>query len=102
MLLRPDFEIRDDSLAALCRRHRVRRLEAFGSVLREDFRDDSDVDLLVEFEADAEIGFLALGALRRGLEDLLERSVDLVPRRGLKPLIRDAVLSTARTIYRKA
>ena len=102
MILRPGVEVRDETLVALCRQHRVLRLEAFGSVLRDDFRDDSDVDLLVEFEADAEIGFLALGALKRALEGLLGRPVDLVPRGGLKPVIRDEVLRTARTLYRAA
>ena len=71
MILRPGIEIRDDTLAALCHQHHVRRLEAFGSVLRDDFSEESDVDLLVEFEAAAEIGFLALGALKRELETLL-------------------------------
>ena len=102
MILRPGIEIRDEMLAALCRQHRVRCLEAFGSVLRDDFRDESDVDLLVEFDANAEVGFLALGALKRALETLLGRRVDLVPRGGLKPVIRDEVLRTARTIYRAA
>lgn len=102
MILRPGIEIRDETLDALCRQHRVHRLEAFGSVLRDDFRAESDVDLLVEFDADAEVGFLALGALQRALETLLGRRVDLVPRGGLKPVIRDEVLRSARTIYRAA
>ena len=99
MNLRPGFDVPDDRLAALCCEHRVQRLEAFGSVLRDDFRPDSDIDLLVEFEPDARIGLLALGRLQRALEELLGRSVDLVPRGGLKPLIRDAVLRQARLLY---
>ena len=102
MILRPGMEVHDETLVALCRKHRVLQLEAFGSVLRDDFRDDSDVDLLVEFEADAQVGFLALGALKRALEALLGRAVDLVPRGGLKPVIRDEVLRSARMLYRAA
>jgi predicted nucleotidyltransferase len=102
MILRPGFEVSDEQLAAPCRANHVRRLEVFGSVLRDDFRDESDIDLLVEFESGAEVGFLALGALRRQLEALMGRRVDLVPRGGLKPVIRESVLRAARTLYRAA
>lgn len=88
-----------EGLAEICRRYHVRRLAVFGSVLRDDFGPESDVDLLVSFEPEAQIGFLALGRLRRELMALLNRPVDLVPQDGLKPQIRDIVLSTARLIY---
>ena len=65
----------------------------------EDFGLTSDVDFLVEFEPDAQIGFLALGRMQRELEALVGRPVDLVPRGGLKPRIRDAVLSTTEVVY---
>jgi hypothetical protein len=71
----------------------------FGSALRRDFRAESDIDLLVTFEPDAQIGFLALGRLRRELERLFNRPVDLVPQDGLKPYIRDHVLASAEPIY---
>jgi hypothetical protein len=83
----------------ICRRHRVARLEAFGSVLRDDFGSDSDVDLLVEFEHEAQVGLLALSRLQRELSVLLGRNVDLVPRAGLKASLRDGVLGAARVIY---
>ncbi|MBN1259369.1 MAG: nucleotidyltransferase family protein [Anaerolineae bacterium] len=91
--------ISQEQLAALCRRHHVQRLALFGSALREDFRPESDIDLLVTFEPDAEIGFLALGRLRRELETLFGRPVDLVPQDGLKPRIRDSVLVSAELLY---
>ncbi len=91
--------ISQEQLAALCRRHHVQRLALFGSVLREDFRSDSDIDVLVTFEPDAEVGFLALGRLRRELETLFKRPVDLVPQDGLKPVIRESVLSGAEQLY---
>lgn len=91
--------ISQEQLAALCQRYHVERLALFGSALREDFRPESDVDLLVTFEADAEIGFLALSRLRRELEALFNRPVDLVPQEGLKPRIRESVLASAELLY---
>ena len=93
-----DLDLPRGQIADLCRRYRVRELSIFGSGLREDFRDDSDIDLLVEFEPDAAIG-MELIDLQLALEDLLGRPVDLVPKRGLKPLIRESVLSSARVLY---
>jgi predicted nucleotidyltransferase len=91
-----------DEITALCREYQVRELSLFGSVLRDDFRDESDVDLLALFEPQAEIGFLELAGLQFALADLLGRNVDLVPKRGLKPVIRDEVLKSAQIIYAAA
>jgi predicted nucleotidyltransferase len=88
-----------ESIQSLCRRYRVRELSVFGSALREDFKTDSDVDLLVEFEPDAQIGFISLSRMQRELSAILQRPVDLVPKGGLKPTIRQEVLSTAEVIY---
>jgi hypothetical protein len=86
-------------LSKLCRRYRVRRLALFGSVLRNDFRPDSDVDVLVDFEAEAHVGFLTLSRMQRELSGLFQRPVDLVPMDGLKPVIRETVLSSAQDVY---
>ena len=91
--------IAQEQLAALCRRYRVEQLSLFGSMLRTDFHPESDVDLLVTFAPDAEIGFLALSRLRRELEALFNRPVDLVPQEGLKPRIRESVLASAELLY---
>jgi predicted nucleotidyltransferase len=88
-----------EAIVALCRRYHVRELALFGSALRDDFSSDSDIDLLVQFEEDAQIGFLALSRLQRELSTLLARRVDLVPRNGLKPAIRQQVLSDAELLY---
>jgi len=88
-----------DKIADFCRRNQVRRLDIFGSVLREDFEPDSDVDVLVEFEPEAQVGFMALSRMQRELATILGRPVDLVLREGLKPRIREAVLSSAEVIY---
>jgi len=87
-------------LAALCRRHHIRRLSLFGSVLRPDFRPDSDVDVLVEFEPGQVPGFLALHEIETELSQLLDgRKVDLVTQRSLNRRLRDRVLSSAEVEY---
>ncbi len=91
--------IPEREIAEFCRRYRVRELALFGSALRDDFRPGSDVDLLVEFEPDAQVGFLTLARMQRELAAILGRRVDLVPKGGLKPLIRQAVLDSAEVLY---
>ncbi|HEY7215294.1 MAG TPA: nucleotidyltransferase family protein [Thermoanaerobaculia bacterium] len=88
-----------ERLAELCQRHQVQELALFGSALRGEFGEDSDVDLLVSFRPGAHIGFLTLARMKRELEEMLGKRVDLVPKGGLKPAIRDSVLATARVLY---
>jgi hypothetical protein len=83
------------ALADFCRRHRVRRLSFFGSVLRPDFRPDSDVDVLVEFEQGSHVGYLGLAAMELELEQLMGRKVDIRTPRELSRYFRDEVLATA-------
>ncbi|HEY3169906.1 MAG TPA: DUF433 domain-containing protein [Thermoanaerobaculia bacterium] len=87
------------ALGDLCRAFRVRELALFGSVLREDFRPDSDLDFLVEFEPGTAVGLLMLARLRRELESLFNRPVDLVPRSSLKAGLRKEIVDHARTLY---
>ena len=91
--------IDDDALAELCQRYHVRELALFGSVLRADFGPESDIDVLVEFEPDAPIGLFEFFELEDALALVLQRRVDLVPKRALKPLIRTHVLDTSRVVY---
>jgi hypothetical protein len=93
------IDVEPGRLADICHRHAVRELALFGSVLRPDFRPDSDVDILVTFEPDARIGLLAFSELREELEALLGRNVDLVPRDGLSRHIRDGVLASAVVLH---
>lgn len=86
-------------ISGLCRRYHVSRLALFGSVLRDDFHPDSDVDVLVAFEPEARIGFITLSRMQRELSALFQRPVDLVPMDGLKPVIRESVLSSAQDVY---
>jgi hypothetical protein len=86
-------------LAEFARRNRIRRLALFGSVLREDFRPDSDVDVLVEFEPDARIGLLGMAALEMELSELLGRKVDLRTPQELSRYFREDVLREAEVQY---
>jgi uncharacterized protein len=88
------------ALSALCRRHGIRRLSLFGSVLKETDRPDSDVDLLVEFEPGAAPGYLGLAAIETGLSDLLGgRRIDLRTPRELSRYFRDEVVRAAQVQY---
>jgi predicted nucleotidyltransferase len=86
-------------IAAICRRYNVRELALFGSALGPEFRQDSDIDLMVEFKSGARVGLLEFSKLQQELETLLCRKVDLVSKRGLKPVIRERVLQQAEAVY---
>jgi uncharacterized protein len=86
-------------IADFCRQHRIRRLSLFGSVLRKDFTDRSEVDVLVEFEQGARVGLLRLAGIEEGLSKLLGRKVDLNTPGFLSPYFRDQVLAEAEVQY---
>ncbi len=94
-----DLNVSISAIEEFCRRYPIRELAVFGSALREDFTPSSDLDLLVEFEPDAEVGFMTLSKMQRELSKIFNRQVDLVPKEGLKPRVRRAVLSSARVLY---
>lgn len=86
-------------LADFCHRYKVQKLALFGSVLGNNFSADSDVDVLVSFKPDARIGFITFSRMQRELAELFKRPVDLVPLDGLKPVIRESILSNIEEIY---
>ena len=86
-------------LAQICARFHVAELSVFGSTATGSAGPDSDIDLLVAFQPGAAIGLIAFNRLRRELEGALGRKVDLVPKDGLKPIIRDQVLGEAQLLY---
>ncbi|OQA40525.1 MAG: Nucleotidyltransferase domain protein [Chloroflexi bacterium ADurb.Bin325] len=86
-------------LAEFCRANGIRSLALFGSVLRADFRPDSDIDVLVEFDPTIHMGLLEYGRIRRELEAIFDREIDLVPKNSLKPRIRDSVIADSEVIY---
>lgn len=79
------------AIAAFCRRNHIRKLALFGSVLRNDFRPDSDIDVLVEFEPAARVGLIRLAALELELGALLGHKVDLRTGADLSRYSRDEV-----------
>src|SRR5271169_7137177 len=92
------IKIDREKLADFCRRNHIRRLALFGSVLREDFRPDSDVDVLVEFEP-GHVPGLKFFTLERELSELLGRKVDLNTPNFLSPYFRGRVLAEAEVQY---
>ncbi len=94
----PHIAIDRRSITDFCRRHHIQKLALFGSVLREDFRPDSDVDVLVEFEPDQRVG-LAFFAMQDELSELLGRKVDLNTPGFLSRYFRNDVLAEAEVLY---
>jgi hypothetical protein len=91
-----------DRLADLCRRYHILRLSFFGSVLRDDFRPDSDIDILVEFEPDAVVG-LKIVQIERELSQLFGgRTVDVRTPAELSRYFRDDVTRQAQVQYAQA
>jgi predicted nucleotidyltransferase len=86
-------------LAEICRRYHVKELSVFGSAARGELRPESDIDLLVDFLPDARVGLFELWDLGDELERLVGRRVDLVPKGGLKKLIRPHILKESRLVY---
>jgi len=95
----PQIDIPTDRIASFCQRHQVRRLWLFGSVLGPEFGPNSDVDVLVEFEAAARIGYLGMSALELELSEMLGREVDLRTPAEISPHFRDRVLASAELQY---
>ena len=89
-----------DLIAAVCAKYEVAELSVFGSVLRSDFRPESDIDFLVVFDHDDYGPWMGrLTGLETELSELLGRKADVVPKPLLKWVIRDRVLAEAQPIY---
>lgn len=96
---RHGIEFPDQAIAAFCRKHAIARLALFGSILRDDFGPDSDVDVLVEFEPGRTPGFFAFAGMQMELAQLFGRRVDLRTPADLSQYFRDSVLRQAVTQY---
>ncbi len=93
------INISRESLAEFCRRRQIRKLALFGSVLRDDFGPGSDVDVLVEFQPEAVVGYLELADMELELSKVFGRKADIRTPAELSPYFRDEVLATAETQY---
>ena len=95
------IDIPKDRIANFCKRHGIRRLALFGSILRDDFDDESDIDVLVEFHPGVSVG-LRFFAMERELSDILGRTVDLNTPGFLSKYFRDKILQEAEVQYEAA
>ena len=99
----PHFDIPLDTIGAFCKRWQVTELALFGSVLRDDFGPESDVDVLVEFEEEARHTLFDMVHMEEELQEIFGRQVDLLTRRGVENsrnyIRRKAILNSARVIY---
>jgi uncharacterized protein len=94
------IQVDREEIAEFCRKHHIRRLAFFGSVLREeDFRPDSDVDVLVGFEEGHVPGLIRLAGMERELSCLLRRKADLRTAEDLSRYFRDRVVAAAEVQY---
>jgi len=93
------FEIPRDKVAEFCKRNQIKKLSLFGSVLRDDFTGESDIDLLVEFYADHIPGLITLSGMEIELSEILGRKADLRTAEDLSPYFRQQVLETAQVQY---
>lgn len=88
-----------EEIAEFCRKNGIAKLSLFGSVLRDDFTPQSDVDVLVEFEAGQRVGYFRLQDLEDHLSQLLGRRVDMNTAASLSTYFRDEVVREARDLY---
>ena len=95
------IRVPDEAFAALCQKYHVRKLALFGSILRDDFRPDSDLDVLVEFEPEARVG-LDFITLQDELSALFGRAVDLNTPGFLSRHFRQKVIDSAQVLYERA
>jgi uncharacterized protein len=93
------IEVEKGKIADFCRRHHVKKLAFFGSVLRSDFRPDSDVDVLIEFQQGREVGFFQLVAMQDELSSVVGHEVDLRTPEDLSRLFREKVVAGAEVQY---
>ena len=101
--INPHLNVTHDEIAAYCRRWNIVRFELFGSVLRDDFRDDSDVDVLVTFAAGVRPRIADWLDMEDELRALVRHNVDIVERklveRGRNPIRKRNILGAARSVY---
>ena len=96
----PHLVLSDDRIADFCRRWKITEMSVFGSVVREDFRPDSDIDVLVSFEAGAGWSLFDVVTIQEELAILLGRPVDLIEEAALRnPYRRAAILESKQIVY---
>ena len=102
-MTRAQIDLPKEEIAKFCEKWQICKFAFFGSVLRDDFRPDSDIDVLVTFEEDARHTLFDLVHMQDELKQIFGRDVDIVSRRGIESsrnhIRRDAILNSAEAIY---
>jgi predicted nucleotidyltransferase len=93
------IQVEAKQIVEFCRKHHIRKLAFFGSVLRDDFRPDSDVDVLVEFESNCEPGLIGLAGMEQELSNILGRKADMRTPEDLSRYFREKVVASAEVQY---
>lgn len=100
---RPRIDIPKTKIAEFCKKWKIREFALFGSVLRDDFRPDSDIDVLVTFSEDVKHTLFDIVHMEKELKEIFKREVDIVSRRGIESsrnyIRRNAILSSAEAVY---
>lgn len=94
-----NIKIPRERIAEFCRRKQIRKLSFYGSVLRDDFTKESDIDVLVEFEPGAKVGLIGFAGMAIELEKILGQKVDLNTQECLSRYYRDKVLAEAKVQF---
>src|SRR5215211_7305345 len=95
-----NYRLPRKKIAEFCKRWSINEFSVFGSVLRDDFGPDSDIDVLVSIDPKAHIGLFEIAQMQIELEEMFKRPVDLVEKEGLRnPYRRSEILSIAQLVY---
>lgn len=87
-------------IETICKQYQVQKMAFFGSVIREDFNEQSDIDILVNFLPEAEVDYIDFYDLQHDLSELFQRPVDLIPEAGLvQQVLREQVLDIQQVFY---
>lgn len=102
-MVKSHIELPREKINEFCKKWKIREFSLFGSVLREDFRPDSDIDVLVTFSEDAKHTLFDLVHMEKELKQILGREVDIVSRRGIESsrnyIRRNAIINSAEAVY---
>ena len=102
-MIHPEIGLTEEALAAFCRRWKIVEFALFGSVLREDFGPESDLDVMVTYATDVEWGLFDHVGMEQELAELVGRPVDVLTRRSVEQsynwLLRETILGTAEVVY---
>ena len=99
-MLPGNIKVSQNQIESFCRRRKITEMALFGSVVRDDFRPESDIDVLVTFAADTRYSLFDLANIREELKSILGREVDLIEKAALRnPFRRHHILQNAQVIY---